>query len=74
MLDYSCSSVRRRAVVTAFQVETERQVDVPAHAEDALIGELRALPRRAESARREERHAGAGADVGDDGADPRVKS
>ena len=55
-----------RAVVTAFQVETERLVDVPAHAEDALIGELRALLRGAESACGEERDTGAGADIGDD--------
>src|SRR4030095_12128899 len=56
----------RRAVVTAFQVETERRIDVPAHADDALIGELRAVLSAAESARGQECHTGAGADIGDD--------
>src|SRR4029079_16720221 len=56
-----------RAVVAAVQVDPEVLVDVPAEAEDRLIGELGAAQRAAVDRRIDEGDAGTGTDIGGDG-------
>ena len=57
-----------RAVVAAFQVDTEHRVDIVTNAQDRLVRELRARGRGAQQARVQERHTGTRADVWHDHA------